>query len=164
MLHRHAQRIGYLALAWAIISALPRIYWGMGGRWGVRTLPQIWRDVFAGRPDIVPPEFGMTDVALLFLLIALAVAVAIFPWGDIVPHPVQVAALAISAGFVLFYGVLGFLTSLLMVAGVIDTPASIGESGARWATFMWEPWMILGGVLLALTTRACHGHHLAGTS
>jgi hypothetical protein len=39
-----------------------------------------------------------------------------------------------------------------MVAGVLDIPAGLGEASARWHLVLWDPWWLLGGVLLGLAT------------
>lgn len=106
----------------------------------------------------------MINVGLLMLLVALAVLVALQPWGHLLPHPFQVAALAVSAVFLLLYGVAGWIGALLMVTGAIATPERIGEEPARWALLMWEPWMIFGGVLVGLAAVACQRRWLPGTA
>lgn len=146
-----------------MISALPRLYWEFGGRIGVRTLSRQWQDVYAGVPDAVVPGFTMFNVALLYLLVALVVLIALKPWGQVLAHPLQVAALWVSAGFILFYGITGWLSALLMLTGIIAIPDAIGEDHARWMLVMWEPWQVLGGVLVAATAYACHKGWLEGS-
>lgn len=162
-MQRYAAPVGRAAMIWAIISAFPRLYWEFGGRAGIHTLSQQWQDVYADAPNAVIPEFNMLSIAMLYGLVALVVLIALKPWGQVLAHPLQVAALWIIAGFLLFYGTFGWLSALLMVTGVIAIPDTIGEEPARWMLLMWEPWQVLGGILVAATAYACQKGWLEGS-
>ncbi|HEV2404232.1 MAG TPA: hypothetical protein VGR88_02200 [Ktedonobacterales bacterium] len=40
-----------------------------------------------------------------------------------------------------------------MVSGVIATPAGLGTTAARWHLYLWDPWWLLGGVLIIVAAR-----------
>ena len=84
-------------------------------------------------------------------LLALA---SIRPWGAAIPRRLLLTLLMGAGVLLTLYGVAGFVEKALMVAGVIDIPAAMGDGPARWYLVLGEPWWILGGVLFLLTANA----------
>ena len=52
------------------------------------------------------------------------------------------------------YGLANLVQHSLMALGVVDVPSGLGRTAMWWHLGLWDPWWILGGVLLVLTARA----------
>src|SRR3712207_3367143 len=80
------------------------------------------------------------------------------PWGRVLPrwllHPV---AWGVSSLCMLYGGAL-FVQHGLMVAGVIPIPPGLGATAARWHLVLWDPWWLLGGVLLLAAAWSTRPH------
>ncbi len=144
---------GYAAAAWALVFAVPHLYWGMGGTIGLTTSlnKQILDHRTAG---FLAGNLGIAAFCVAGGLVALA---AVRPWGRRLASPV----LRVLAWF-------GFV---LLAARVLDiyvefglgltgiTTVAAGERAeflrlAGWFLFLWLPWFALGAVAWgALATR-----------
>jgi Protein of unknown function (DUF3995) len=149
----------YAAASWAFVFALVSFYWALGGTVGAATnAPAITEPVLAREPAAVA-VIWITG-ALKLLLAALALLLL---W----PRPRRVPTwasnwlprrLLIGTGWVVtalmagYEGLASLVQHALMVAGVLDIPAGLGETSARWHLVLWDPWWLLGGVLLGLAT------------
>jgi hypothetical protein len=139
--------VGYAACAWAIVFAAMSFYWAAGGTIGIHTIAaQIEEISLVNNADVV---FATGVLKVLLALLALAL---IQPWGRRFPRWLLLLA-GWGAGIVLLvYSGANLVDHGLMVTGVIDTPDVLGRRAARWHLFFWDPWWMLGGILVTLTT------------
>ncbi|WP_189913423.1 DUF3995 domain-containing protein [Kitasatospora xanthocidica] len=140
--NRVAGRAGYVAAGWAVAFALVHLYWLADGRLG---LPE-GRSVWSSTPLLV-----IDVIAVPLCVVAAAVALApLRRWGRRVPAR-------------LLTGALWGTTALLVLHAAPSVPdwfalAFGSRSGAdldamaRFATFGYEPFFLVGGLLFALTS------------
>lgn len=138
----------YAACAWAILFAIPSLYWAAGGTLGAGTIGGEIEQRALDR------ETGM--VATLWITGLIKVAGAIFalalvqPWGRQLPRRLM-TVLGWGGGLsMILYGVALLVQHSLMLADVVDPPELLDTTALRWHLFLWDPWWLLGGVLFAL--------------
>ncbi len=141
----------YAACAWALIFAAVSFYWAAGGTIGADTnAPAIARHVLAREPGWVALIWLTGCLKLIVALIALAL---VRPWGRAIPRRLLLAAAwCASAIMTVYEGVASLIQHALMVAGVVATPEGLGARSARWHLILWDPWWLLGGLLLGVAT------------
>lgn len=136
------------AAVWCVLFALPSLYWGLGGEYGLNTIAA---DPEAVLGTLANPAFVLFTgvlklagavVALTYILYRLPVSRRIRVGGGY----------ALAAGLVA-YGLLNMLDRLLMLTGVRETPEALGEAAVRWHLVLWDPVWLLGGVLFGLAVR-----------
>jgi len=135
-----------------MVFAAISVHWLLGGTVGINTLANVIQEAAAENDrDFRIMTWVTVELKVLGGLLALA---TIRPWGRVIPRRVLLAGLVAAGVLLTLYGVAGFVEKALMLSGVIDIPASMGEGPARWYLVLWEPWWILGGVLFLLTANA----------
>ena len=149
---RHAPSLawaGYLACAWAFVFAGLSIYWARGGTAGAATIgPAITTPVAAGEAGWIALLWA---TALLKALIGLVALALVRPWGRAIPRRLLLAgAWSACAVMALYEGAASLVQHGLMVAGAIGTPTGLGALALRWHLALWDPWWLLGGILLGL--------------
>ncbi|BAJ30074.1 MULTISPECIES: DUF3995 domain-containing protein [Kitasatospora] len=136
----YAACAAYAAAAWSALFALVHLYWLLGGRLG---LP----DGLSVRDSTPLLVIDVVAVPLCAAAAGLALAL-VRPWGARLPaRPLRVAARG---------------TALLLVAHAVpsvpdwialalgrSSPAGL-DAMARFATFLYEPFFLAGGLLFAL--------------
>ncbi len=141
------RRAAYAACAWAVVFGAISFYWAAGGRVGADTISaEVTR-----LPGIVLVLWIVGFAKVVAALLALAL---VRDWGRAIPRRLLlISAWATGAGLIL-YGAVPIAVRGLMAIGVIDTPASMHGTLARWHLLLWDPWWLLGGLLFA--TAAWH--------
>jgi hypothetical protein len=135
----------YAACAWSVLFAAISFYWASGGDAGVGALAQSIQELARKRDALFVAEVWATG-ALKLLAGVMALAL-VRPWGGIVPgRLLRIAVWAIGAILVL-YGGSNLIQNVLIEAGVMGVPASMGAQAVRWYLFLWEPYWVLGGLL-----------------
>lgn len=149
--HSHSLDLtGYAAAIWAFLFAATSFYWALGGRIGVETIGDaITKPALAGDPAIV--AFVWTTGALKVVAGGVALAL-VQPWGRRIPRWALLLAGWGASALFLVYGAANLAQDVLIVGGMIPTPVGLGAVAARWHLFLWDPWWLLGGILLALAT------------
>ncbi|MEU8923177.1 DUF3995 domain-containing protein [Kitasatospora sp. NPDC048545] len=140
--NRVAARAGYVAAGWAVAFALVHVYWLADGRLG---LPE-GRSVWSNTPLLV------IDV-IAIPLCAVAAAVALAPvrrWGGRVPAGLLTAALWGTTALLVLHAAPSVPDWFALALGS-RSPAEL-DAMARFATFGYEPFFLVGGVLFALTS------------
>jgi hypothetical protein len=154
---------GYAATAWALVFAVPHLYWGVGGTTGLTT------SLNTGILDHRTAGFlvGNLGIAAFCVVGGLVALATVRPWGRGLPHGALRAlawfgAVLLAARVLDIYVEFGFgLTGITTVAA--------GERAeflrlARWFLFLWLPWFTLGAVAWgALATRAHQASHDGAT-
>lgn len=150
---RAAVVAGYAAAAWALLFAVPHLYWGVGGVVGLDTA--LNREIVAHRSGwFLALNWGIGLFCLAGGLVALA---TVRTWGRRLPARL-LRGLA-WLGFVLLAArVLDIYVEFgLGLTGIRPVPADQRDEYlrlARWFLFLWLPWFTLGAVAWgALTSR-----------
>lgn len=148
---RAAAWAAYAACAWALAFAAVSFYWAAGGTAGIDSIgPALTQPVLARHPGWVAIMWatGVLKVALALLALAL-----VRPWRRLLPRWLLLAAAWVAGAIMLVYeGAASLIQHALMVAGVIATPAGLGETAARWHLVLWDPWWLVGGILFVAAT------------
>ena len=93
---------------------------------------------------------GVLKVAGALLALALTEQ-----WGSrVLPRRLLLVTGAVSSAVLILYGAGEIFVQLLVVGGVIDTPAGVNWKGFHGHLYLWDPWFAVWGLLLGLTTRA----------
>ncbi len=137
---------GYAACAWALLFAVTNVYWGLGGR---LALPISDPDAASGGAALVALNWVAAAVKVGLGLLALA---TVRPCGRRLPRGPLLGASYGLGGSMALYGALGLAVNGLRLLGAIAVPASAWTS-LRWHVFLWDPWLIAGGVLFTAAAR-----------
>jgi hypothetical protein len=134
------------AFGYAAVS----LYWAAGGTAGLSTV--------GGAAEQMARSGGVAAVAVIVVtvlvktlggLLALAM---VKPWGRLLPgRALGIAGLAVSAALIL-YGAVEVAGEALAETGVIRPSASADWTALRWHLGLWDPWFLIWGLLLAITT------------
>lgn len=143
--------VGYVACAWALIFSAQSFYHAAGGTAGAETIgPAIAEPVLAREPLWVAAMWITGGLKVAAALLALAL---VRPWGRLLPRRLLLmAGWGAVAVMAVYEGAASLVQHALMVAGVIDIPAGLGATAARWHLALWDPWWLLGGILFGLAT------------
>jgi len=136
----------YGAAALAVLSALTTAYWTAGGTWLLDTVGGGFEEV-ARRGDGAAVALGLVVVGLKLAGCVLALAL-VRPRGRRLPERLLEGAALVAGGLLTAYGGLLVLVGALALTGVFGEVAD--ASALRWHVFLWDPWFLLEGVLLAL--------------
>lgn len=141
----------YATCVWAFSFAALSFYWAAGGTALGDTIgPYLSGLGLARDPVFVAILWGTGVLKALVGLIALAM---VYHWGRYIPRwMLLTAAWSAVAVMAVYEGLASLIQHALMAAGVISTPAALGSTAAHWHLFLWDPWWLLGGVLLMITT------------
>jgi Protein of unknown function (DUF3995) len=143
-----------VAAAWAafllgVIYAGVSAYWGLGGTALLDTVGGAFER--AGRTDSV----GLIAVVWLTVLLKL-LAACLGPVIVIGPPPLNAAQrrigqrMAWAAALILIvYGGVLSITGWLVQLGIVSTAANADHRALRWHAYLWDPWFLVWGVLLA---------------
>lgn len=142
----------WLAFVWGVAFGALNLWWSLGGdvllgHLGVR----IQELVAAGDTTllVVNTIGGLGKIALGLLALG-----TISRWGRRIPRRFSLVVLYAGGVLLALYGGANWVRMLLVEAGVVDVPASVGAAQVRWYLLLWEPVWMVGGVLLVLTGEA----------
>lgn len=146
-----ARYVGFAACAWALAFAILSFYWAAGGTGGGATIgPAMERLGLARDPGFVAILWATGALKVVVGALALALTQ---PWGRRLPRwALLFAAWSAVLIMAVYEGAASLVQHALMVAGIVGTPAGLGSAAARWHLFLWDPWWLLGGVLVLLAT------------
>jgi len=139
----------FAAAAWAFVFAAMSFYWALGGRWSVGTQAVSIREQIDD-PDFIAVLWATGILKVLAGLIALAL---VRRWDGRISRRMLLVVAWMTAGFLLLYGGLGWIQTLLWEIGVQNIPVSVGARAARWKLIFWDPFWILGGGLFLVAVR-----------
>lgn len=135
----------YAACAWAAVFAAMSFYWAAGGTAGADTIGNVIRTPALARdPTFVAILWITGGLKAIAGLLALAL---VRPWGRIIPRWMLVTAGWGTGLLLVLYGGANLAVRGLMAIGIINTPASMHSTAARWHLLLWDPWWTLGGLL-----------------
>jgi hypothetical protein len=138
----------YAAAAVGVLYAAVSAYWGAGGTALLDTVGgALERKGRAG-------EAGL--LAIIWLTVAVKLAVSAIgvlagapsPWSGARRRPARRVAWVVVVVLVLYGGVLTVVGQLIEV-DIIHRSADANAKALRWHAFLWDPWFLLWGLLLA---------------
>lgn len=135
-----------VAFAFAAVS----LVWALGSTVGLDTLGgTIERRARAGDPVLLAANMVALVLKVLGGVLALAL---VQPWGRRLPRRLLLALGWSGASVLVLYGLLQ-TTSVALVAGGAIVPAEpLSDRALTWRLFLWEPWFLVWGLLLAGAT------------
>ncbi|RFU42603.1 DUF3995 domain-containing protein [Actinomadura logoneensis] len=137
----------YAAALWGLLFSLVHVYWLADGRLG---LPD-------GRSIYGTPALLVIDViAIPASLGAAGLALALVrPWGGRLPGRMVRAAVWGTTALLVLHALPSVPDWIALASGM----RHLGDLSAeeRFATFVYEPWFLTGGVLFGLATGAMRG-------
>ncbi len=141
---RVALAAGVVGLLYAAISA----YWGLGGTW--------LGDTVGGSLEHGARSESAGVLLALWAAVVLKLIAVALPWlviRRLVKPGWQRTAWRLSlteAGILILYG--GVLTTvgLLVQAGAIHASAHPDRRALQWHAYLWDPWFLVWGVLVAI--------------
>lgn len=155
-----------LAAAWAacavgLLYAAVSVYWGLGGTWLLDTvggsLAKLGR---AHSADVIAVVWG---AAALKLIAAVLPLLAVHHRGSSRrDHGLSVLAW-IAAGVLIVYGLVLTAAGLMVQTDVIHASSTADHRALAWHAYLWDPWFLLWGLLIAaallLSDRARGARH-----
>lgn len=137
---RFAHWAAYAAAAWAVVFAAVSFYWAAGGTIAAHTV--------AAKPEALASPGDLWAIGAAKLVPALLALALARPWRRSgVRRGLRLAAWVLG-GLLILYGAAGWADHALMAAGAIHTPEILGHAAVRWHLALWDPWWVLGGVLV----------------
>jgi Protein of unknown function (DUF3995) len=134
------------ALAW--LSAVPSLYWALGGTAGLDTLGGAIEQLARTRdPAGIALGLGAGLLKVAGGLLALAL---VRPWGRVIPGRL-LGGIAWTAGAVLTcYGGLLVVVGALVLGGLISPSGPVDRTALRWHVLLWDLWFLVWGLLLGV--------------
>ncbi|HEX6359265.1 DUF3995 domain-containing protein [Actinophytocola sp.] len=134
-----------------MLFAALHIYWAVGGDAGLAS--SAGTDLAVRRP-LWFVLLGLWGVALLLLAGAIF-GVGMTRWrlnGRLRRGAVILGLLG--AALLLARGL---LLEVVLLTGVGGIASAVGPSQTRWSLILWNPWFVVGGIVLLLATRQMQG-------
>ncbi len=144
-------RAGYAAAACAFLFAGVSFYWGLGGAYGLDTVNaeavalsesgNVWAFTAVWVTGLLKVAGGVLALAL------------VQPWG----RRRFRRGMLLTAGWggsvlLMLYGGGQIALQLLLLSGAIATPPDMDWRAFYGHLYIWDPWFLLWGVLLAMAT------------
>jgi len=131
-------------------------YWTFGGT--------ALLDTVGGYPEELARAHDLPAVLVGLLVIAVksvgglvALALAVPPDGRI-PRRLVVLAGGVGSALLIAYGGLLTAAGALVLTGVLEPEGSVDRRALTWHVLLWDPWFLLWGLALAVTTwTSVHG-------
>jgi len=134
----------YAAAAWGVLFSLVHVYWLAGGRAG---LPN-GQSIFDNTPLLI-----IDVVAIPVSAIAAALALALVrPWGERLPRRMLLAGTWGATALMIVHALPSTVDWAALAVGAKSSSELTAEE--RFATFLYEPWFMAGGVLFGLAALA----------
>ncbi|WP_197285040.1 DUF3995 domain-containing protein [Sciscionella sediminilitoris] len=143
-------RWGYPAALWCLLFAALHLFWALGGALGLAS--SAGAELASRRPAwfVLGGLWGVAAV----LLIGAWFCAGMVRWRLSGIPQRFVAVLGWLGGAVLLAR--GVLVELLLATDAAGLSTEVGAEQTRWSLVLWNPWFMLGGVLVLL---AAHGLH-----
>lgn len=141
---------GYATCACAFLFAATSFYWGAGGSLGLDTVGQEAVELSASGD--VGMFLALWFVGLLKVAGGLLGLALVQSWGPRLFRPWMLLVAGWGgATLLVLYGGVQIGVQLLVVTGVIEAPADMDWRGFYGHLYLWDPWFVIWGVLLAIT-------------
>jgi hypothetical protein len=133
---------GYALFIWSIAYMLPHLYWGLGG---VKGLSLFTKSVLE-----VPHLKLINLVASVFLTAAGFIGLAfIYLKGNKFLSFIMLSITLIGCSISTSHGIYGVFYRIFQILGVVKLSGE-EHSFVFWDLFLFEPWFLIEGILLAL--------------
>jgi hypothetical protein len=150
--NRAYARASGLGAAWAafalgLLYAVVSVYRGLGGSWLLdsvgASLAQPGRAVSAPVVLAVCCAGGLKVIAAVLPLLAVGAGAVRVRWRYLIR-----ALACVEAAILTVYGLNLTAVGLLVRAGLMGTPANADHRALAWHAFLWDPWLLVWGVLV----------------
>ena len=132
-----------MACAVGVLYAALSVYWGLGGTWLVDTVGgSLARRGRAGDAAVLAAVWA---AAILKLIAAALPVAAVHGRGG---RRVWVLAW-LAAGILVVYGLALSAVGWLVQAWVIRAAAHADHRALAWHAYLWDPWVLIWGLLIA---------------
>lgn len=140
----------YLAAGWCSVFAVVHLYWACGGDTGLPSSAGI--DLATHRPTWFV-IIGLWGTALLLLV---GVTLCLGLGRDIIMGRTRRAGRVLCrlAGAVLV--IRAIVVHIVLLTDVGGVTGTVGPTQTFWSVWLWDPWFLVGGVLLLLAARHRH--------
>lgn len=145
--HRWAPRLAWAAAGIGVLYALISTYWAVGGTWLLDTVGgSLERDARAR---------GIAVDATIWAVVVLKLIASALPiWATTPDHArTRVRILRRLAGLeaiiLVVYGLLLTTVGLLVQVDVIARSAHADQRALAWHAFLWDPWFLVWGLMVA---------------
>jgi hypothetical protein len=146
---RLAQAACGAGLAYAAVS----VYWALGGTWLLDTVGgTLEQQGRAGNAGIILAVCAAAVLKVIGAIVPLAAAVGVTSAQATIAgrRRVQVRVLAwLEAAILTIYGLVLTVAGLLVQSGAIASAASADRRALAWHAYLWDPWFLLWGALIA---------------
>jgi uncharacterized protein DUF3995 len=143
---RLAQAACGVGLAYAAVS----VYWALGGTWLLDTVGgTLEQQSRTGNPGIILAVCAAAVLKVIAAIVPLP-AVGAISGRAIIAGRRQVRVLAwLEAAILTIYGLVLTVAELLVQSGAIAPAASADRRALAWHAYLWDPWFLLWGALVA---------------
>jgi hypothetical protein len=133
-------------LAYAAVS----VYWALGGAWLLDTVGgTLEQQGRTGNPAIILAVWAAAVLKVIGAIVPLA-AVGVTSGQATIAGRRQVRVLAwLQAAILTIYGLVLTVAGLLVQSGAIAPAASADHRTLAWHAYLWDPWFLLWGALVA---------------
>ncbi|MDQ3577557.1 MAG: DUF3995 domain-containing protein [Actinomycetota bacterium] len=141
---------GYATAACAFLFAAVSFYWGFGGTLALDTVGQeAVQQVEDGELGIY---LAVWAAGLAKVVGGLAALALVLPWGRrVFPHWMLSLVGWGGAAVLITYGAAQVLILAMVKAGAIEPDGPIDWTGFYGHLYIWDPWFVVWGVLMAIT-------------
>jgi Protein of unknown function (DUF3995) len=129
-----------------LLSAAIRAYWGAGGTWLL--------DTVGGSLERLGRAHHATVIIAVWSAAALKLTTALLPALAVNSRRTHLARLLawIAAAILTIYGAVLTTIGLLEKANLIHSPANADRRALTWHAYLWDPWFLAWGLLIATAT------------
>jgi len=143
---RLAQAACGAGMAYAAVS----VYWALGGTWLLDTVGgTLEQQGRVGNPGIILAVCAAAVLKVIGAIVPLG-AVGMTSGQATIAGRRQVRVLAwLEAATLTIYGLVLTVAGLLVQSGAITPAASADHRALAWHAYLWDPWFLLWGALVA---------------
>ncbi|HJS96967.1 MAG TPA: DUF3995 domain-containing protein [Solirubrobacteraceae bacterium] len=149
------RQFAYVAAAMAIASAVPSVFWTLGGTLLLDTVGGSIERLARAR-SVSALVLGATT-SLAKLGAALLALSLVRPWGRRVPW--RLAANALTSALLVTWGGANVIVGALALTRVVSPADGLDEYALRWHVYVWDPWFLIWGAALALALVSFRREH-----
>ena len=155
---RLAQAACVAGLAYAALS----VYWALGGTWLLDTVAgTLEQQGRAGNPGVIVAVWAAAVLKIIGAIVPLAAA-GVTPGHATTARKRQMRVLAwLEAAILTIYGLVLTGAGLLVQSGAIAPAASADHRALAWHAYLWDPWFLLWGALVAAALLRSRQPHAA---
>ena len=133
-----------ISVAYAGVSA----YWGVGGTGLLSTL--------GGTLERLSREQSPAALLVVWLTVLAKLAVSVLGltavrpgWKTLVPRRMSRGLAWLAAAVLIAYGGVLTVVGVAVNTGLVHRPATADQTALHWHAYLWDPWFLLWGLLLA---------------